>query len=85
MGRILPSQICTTRRAGGGEVTDFQKELEALINKHSIENRVDMPDFLLAEMICRFIDAVGEPVKRTLDWHGCNSVCHPKITEIAND
>ena len=55
----------------------FQIELENLINKHSIENEVDMPDFLLAEMICRFITAVGKPVKETLDWHGCDSICHP--------
>lgn len=55
----------------------FQNELEQLINKHSIENQCDIPDFLLAETICRFIQAIGTPFKKTLDWHGCNSVCHP--------
>ena len=57
---------------------DFQKELEALLNSHCIENEVDMPDFLLAEMVVNFIKAVGNPMKKTLDWHGCDSVCHPK-------
>ena len=56
----------------------FEKELEKLINKHSIENECDMPDFLLAKMIVGFIKSVGEPIKETLDWHGCDSICHPK-------
>ena len=60
---------------------EFQSELAALINKHSIENKVDMPDFLLADLLCRVIEAIGEPVKAALDWHGCDSVCHPKPSE----
>lgn len=55
---------------------EFKKELEQLINKHSIEAIADMPDFLLAEMICGMIEAMGPSIKRTLDWHGCSSVCH---------
>ena len=58
-------------------MNEFQKELETLINKHSIENIVDMPDFILAEMICRIIETMGPSIKHTLDWHGCDSVCHP--------
>lgn len=59
----------------GGEV--FEKDLENIINRHSIENKIDMPDFILANMISRIIDAIGPCVKRTLDWHGCDSICHP--------
>ena len=55
----------------------FGRELTELLNKHSIENVVDMPDFLLAGMICRMIEAMGPSIKKTLDWHGCDSVCHP--------
>jgi len=58
----------------------FKKELEVLLNKHSIENKCDMPDFLLTEMVINFIQAVGEPIKKTLDWHGCNSTCHPDMS-----
>jgi len=54
----------------------FKKELKTLINRHSIENYVDMPDFLLADLICVFIVASGVSIKRNLDWHGCDSVCH---------
>jgi len=56
----------------------FEKELEALINRHSIENEADMPDFLLAKMICDMVRAMGPSIKRTLDWYGVDSVCHPK-------
>jgi len=45
----------------------FKKELEVLLNKHSIENKCDMPDFLLAEMITNCIQAIGEPINKTLD------------------
>jgi len=61
----------------------FKKDLETLINKHSIENECDVPDFILAEMIVNFIKAIGTPIKKTLDWHGCDSICHPKFTNEA--
>jgi len=57
---------------------EFKKDLEILINKHCIENEVDVPDFILAEMICSFLQSIGPQIKKTLDWHGCDSVCHPK-------
>lgn len=58
---------------------DFKKELTTLINRHSIENEWDMPDFLMAQVICQFIESVGPTFKKALDWHGVDSVCHPKI------
>ncbi len=57
---------------------EFKKELEILINKHCIENTCDMPDFILAEMVCNFITTIGTSIKGNLDWHGCDSICHPK-------
>ena len=59
----------------------FKKELEVLINKHCIENECDVPDFILAEMVCNFIRAISNPIKNTLDWHGCDSICHPLTKE----
>ena len=61
------------------KMKEFQKDLEQLINSHSIENVCDIPDFLLAEMIVNFIRSVGPVMKKTLDWHSCDSVCHPSI------
>ncbi len=57
---------------------EFKKELESLINKHCIENYCDIPDFLLADMICKIIKSIGIISKKNLDWHGCDSICHPK-------
>ena len=59
--------------------TEFEKELTKLINMYSVENDIDIPDFILSEMICKFIESIGPSIKKTLDWHGCDSVCHPKI------
>ena len=56
----------------------FEKDLTTLLNRYSIENVADMPDFLLAEMICCMVEAIGPIVKKTLDWHGCDTVCHPR-------
>jgi hypothetical protein len=50
---------------------EFQRELETLINKHSIDNDMRMPDFLLAEMICEMLQAMSPSFRRALDWHGC--------------
>ncbi len=55
----------------------FKKELRDLINKYSIENICDIPDFLLAQMICDMIAVMGAATKVNLDWHCCDSVCHP--------
>jgi hypothetical protein len=55
----------------------FLNDLTVLINTHSIENMLDMPDYILAAMICRMLEAIGPCIKKTLDWHGCDSVCHP--------
>ena len=64
----------------------FEQELEKLINKHSMENTVDMPDFILASMLCSMIEAMGPSLKKNLNWHGCDSTCHPApSTEKAND
>ena len=60
---------------------EFKKELEVLINKHSVENTADVPDFLLAEMVCGILVGVGDIFKKALDWHGCDSICHPKMLE----
>ena len=56
---------------------EFQNDLAGLLNSHSIENECDMPDFLLADMVVGFIKGVGQHIKKTLDWHGCNSITHP--------
>jgi len=54
----------------------FTKSLEGIINEYSMENWCDIPDFILAEMITKFIVTTGKSVKKTLTWHGTDSICH---------
>jgi len=55
----------------------FKEELREVINRNNMESVADVPDLILADMICSILEAIGPHIKRTLDWHGCSSVCHP--------
>jgi len=59
-------------------ITYFKKELTDLINRCCIENSSRIPDFLLAELVTGIIVNSGSTFKKILEWHGCDSVCHPK-------
>ena len=41
----------------------FQEELEQLINKHSMENGSDTPDFILAEYLTDCLKSYGRAVQ----------------------
>ena len=45
-------------------------ELEALINKHSVENESDTPDFILAKYLGRCLDNWNETVTARDKWWG---------------
>jgi len=77
LGEIMAERIREIKHNKEVSMESFEKELTELLNRHSIENVADMPDFLLAGMICRIIEAMGPSVKKTLDWYGVDSVCHP--------
>lgn len=49
---------------------EFKKELETLINRHSIENEINMPDYMLAEMLCDYIESTGKHVLKRDRWLG---------------
>lgn len=52
----------------------FQKELEDLINKHSVENGSDTPDFILAEYLTNCLKAFNSAtIGRTL-WHQSDAI-----------
>jgi len=59
-------------------INEFKKELASLINRHSLEIHWDMPDFLMAEVLTQIILSTGKTMRDNLDWHGTDSVCHPK-------
>jgi hypothetical protein len=56
----------------------FENGLMELINRNGIESECNIPDFILAKLICNFILAIGIATKEVLAWRGCDSACHPK-------
>lgn len=48
----------------------FRDELEQLINKHSLENKSDTSDFLLADYLISCLAAFNETVRARETWHG---------------
>ena len=50
--------------------TDFVKELESLINRHSQENKSDTPDFILAEYLQACLNAWNHGVYVRERWYG---------------
>lgn len=48
----------------------LETELTALLNKHSIENGSDTPDFILAQYLLRCIDNLNRTISRREDWYG---------------
>ena len=47
----------------------FRKELEALINSHSMENGSDTPDFILARYLVHCLDAFDFATKHRTQWY----------------
>lgn len=51
------------------EYTEFQKELETLINRHSKENESDTPDFILAQYIQNSLYAFTTAIVQREKWY----------------
>ncbi len=49
---------------------DFRKDLESLINKHSLENGSNTPDFILAEYLTDCLNAFDKTSKAREKWFG---------------
>lgn len=56
---------------------EFKKELEQLINKHSIENESNTPDFILANYVRNCISIFGSAVLARDDWYDFDSAISP--------
>ena len=48
----------------------FQHEIEALINKHSLENGSGTPDFILAEYLKNCLDTFNKTLQARESWYG---------------
>ena len=50
--------------------SEFRKDLEHIINYHSMENGSDTPDYLLAEYLTAQLNLWDQYVTRREQWHG---------------
>lgn len=50
--------------------SEFEIELEHLINRFSVDNDSDTPDFILAQYICRCLNSWNEAVRARDKWFG---------------
>lgn len=51
-------------------IAAFRKDLEGLINQHSIENGSNTPDFMLAEYLVGCLEAYDKAVSHRDRWFG---------------
>lgn len=49
--------------------SEFVKELEQLINKHSMENGSNTPDFILAHYMANCLRSFNEAIRARDKWH----------------
>lgn len=61
--------------------TQFEKEVQALINRYSLENGSDTPDFILAQYLQKSLENFDAAVKQREEWYGRQQ----KITDLPVD
>lgn len=49
---------------------EFEKELEQLINKHSLENGSNTPDFIIAQYLCSCLCNFNFTIAAREKWYG---------------
>ena len=49
--------------------TEFHRDLEQLINKHSMENGSNTPDFMLADYLMDALDAFDRACNTRTHWY----------------
>lgn len=53
-------------------ISEFQQELKDLINKHSMENRSNTPDYVLANYLMSCLDAFDQAISNRETWYKLN-------------
>lgn len=66
-----------------GDTQTFASELEALLNRHSMENASDTPDFILAHYLLACLLAWNTGVQQREIWYGRDPrpVCSSPINQ----
>lgn len=64
----------TSPKVESQKATTFKKELESLINKYSLENNSNTPDFMLADYLINCFDAYNKIKVWNDKWHSVDGV-----------
>ena len=51
-------------------MTDLEREIAAVINRHSLENGSNTPDFLLAQFLLDCLEAFNRAMQERERWNG---------------
>lgn len=62
-------KVVITRMRGFMKRKEFRNELAALLNKHSLENVPNTPDYILADFLITCLDALDGAVNTRNIWH----------------
>lgn len=65
------------------EFGTFRTDLINSINKNSLENESNTPDFIIAEYLVNCLKNYNETYKMKIEWHSVGSIKHD--LNIAND
>lgn len=60
---------------------EFKKDLEQLINKHSMENGSNIPDFLLAEYLTNCLILFDNTNNNKNKWYGIDNKINYKLNK----
>jgi hypothetical protein len=61
-------------------MSDFQSELTDLINRHSMENASETPDFILAEYLYECLISFNLASNKRENWYGRqNEICSVEL------
>jgi hypothetical protein len=77
-GAGCPASPCS------GDAPDFITELRELLNRRSMENGSDTPDFILTQYLTDCLRAWNRATKRREDWYGrtAQEVSPPNVESI---
>jgi len=51
-------------------MTNFEKAIQGTINKYSMENESNTPDFILAQFLSSCLRAFNQSVQQRENWYG---------------
>jgi hypothetical protein len=71
IGTVI-AKPCKEIKPSKEDYKEFTKELAGLINKHSLENGSNTPDFILAEYLTECLKSFNKTSRRREKWYGKN-------------